>query len=88
MQSDPGSILSACLVKPIGCTNLSECRGTISSVGKKRPSFDIDINRFDTLYSKLKPPKSHYLMLDGIVNIPIYLIWASWVRNGTTFLSR
>ena len=29
----------------------------------------------------------HYLPLDGMVNIPIYLVWASWVRNGTTFLS-
>ena len=29
----------------------------------------------------------HYLPLDGMVNIPIYLVWAYWVRNGTTFLS-
>ena len=29
----------------------------------------------------------HYLPLDGMVNIPIYLVWASWVRNGTTFQS-
>ena len=29
----------------------------------------------------------HYLPLDCMVNIPIYLVWASWVRNGTTFLS-
>ena len=29
----------------------------------------------------------HYLPLDGMVNIPIYLVWAFWVRNGTTFLS-
>ena len=27
----------------------------------------------------------HYLPLDGMVNIPIYL--ASWFRNGTTFLN-
>ena len=24
--------------------------------------------------------------VDGMVNIPINLVWASWVRNGTTFL--
>ena len=29
----------------------------------------------------------HYLPLDGMVNIPTYLVWASWVRNGSTFLS-
>ena len=30
----------------------------------------------------------HYLPLNGMVNIPIYLsVWASWVRNETTFLS-
>ena len=33
------------------------------------------------------PQKMHYLPLDGMVNVPIYLVWASWVRNGTTFLS-
>ena len=29
----------------------------------------------------------HYLPQDGMVDIPIYLIWGSWVTNGTTFLS-
>ena len=28
----------------------------------------------------------HHIPLDGMVNIPIYLVWASWVKNGTTFL--
>ena len=27
----------------------------------------------------------HYLPLDGMVNIPIYLVWECWVRNGITF---
>ena len=31
--------------------------------------------------------KLHYLPLDGMVNIHIYLVWASWVRNGTTLLN-
>ena len=30
---------------------------------------------------------TNYLPLDGMVNIPIYLVWASRVRNETTFLS-
>ena len=32
-------------------------------------------------------PIEHYVPLDGMVNIPIYLVWASWVRKVTTFLS-
>ena len=28
-----------------------------------------------------------HLPLDGMVNKPIYVVWASWVRNGTTFLN-
>ena len=54
------------------------------------------INEAFTLHSKLVnfydehtdlqySAPSHYLPLDGMVNIPIYLVWASWVRNGTTF---
>ena len=29
----------------------------------------------------------HYLPQDDMVNKLIYLVWASWVTNGTTFLS-
>ena len=28
----------------------------------------------------------HYLPLDGIVNMPIYLVWGPWLGNGSTFL--
>ena len=39
------------------------------------------------LFTCALPVKTHYLLLDGMVNIPMYLVWASWVRSETTFLS-
>ena len=38
-------------------------------------------------FCRRNPLKAHYLPLDSTVNIPVYLVWASWVRNGTTFPS-
>ena len=32
-------------------------------------------------------PDGHYLTLDGMVNIPIYLVWVSCVRNRTAVQS-
>ena len=71
--------------------NLDQSR--ILSFGKEF----IDPIAWSRLKSKLKLNKGnnsinnndslHYLPLDGMVNIPIYLVWASWVRNRTTFLS-
>ena len=31
---------------------------------------------------------NHYLPLDGILQVPIYLVWACWVQNLTTFLHK
>ena len=45
----------------------------------------LTVRHTDSSFTDLS--KKQYLPLDGMVNMPTYLVWASWVQNGTTFLS-
>ena len=46
-----------------------------------------DLLDFGRGFGWTSPANSHYLPLDGMINIPIYLVWGCWVQLNSTQLN-